>query len=41
MCEVMEQKNKVEVDMRLLSARLEEKENEVQHLSLQQVDIIN
>ena len=37
----MEQKNITKDDMRLLSARLEEKENEVQQLSLQQVDIIN
>ena len=41
MCEVMEKNNKAEDDMRLLSARLEEKENEVKQLSLQQVDIIN
>ena len=41
MCEVIEQKEKDEDEVKLINARLEEKENEVQQLSLQKVDIIN
>ena len=41
MCEVIEWKDKIEDEIKLINARLEEKENEVQQLSLQQVDIIS
>ena len=41
MYEVIEQKDKAKDEVKLINARLEEKENKVQQLSLQQVDIIN